>query len=174
VLRILIESRFSWADLLWYAIFFVIGYMMAANERFTVGIRKHTWLCLVLWILGFMGIGLLNLIFGYDPYPGKESFSILFVIFHILWSVGSLSAVLFVLGIGARFLNFNNDKLAYANDTVLPFYLFHQTIILCVGWFVIRWDMAMPLKLLIVVVVSFPLIMLYSLQDLDFFTNSRS
>jgi peptidoglycan/LPS O-acetylase OafA/YrhL len=42
---------------------------------------------------------------------------------------------------------------------VLPFYIFHQTIILCVGWFVIRWNMGMPWKFLIIAVVSFALIM---------------
>ena len=43
---------------------------------------------------------------------------------------------------------------------VLPFCLFHQTIILCVGWFVIRWGLGILPKYLIVVVVSFPLILL--------------
>ena len=48
----------------------------------------------------------------------------------------------------------------YGNEAVLPFYLFHQTIILCVGWYVIRWDLGILFKLLIIAVVSFPLIMI--------------
>jgi glucan biosynthesis protein C len=46
------------------------------------------------------------------------------------------------------------------NEAVLPFYLLHQAIILCVGWLVIRWDMGILFKLLIIAVVSFPLIMI--------------
>jgi hypothetical protein len=42
---------------------------------------------------------------------------------------------------------------------LMPLYIFHQTIILCVGWFVIRWDMGILLKYLIIAVVSFILIM---------------
>jgi hypothetical protein len=37
----LFEAQLSWADLLWYALFFVIGYMVAADKRFIVGIRRH-------------------------------------------------------------------------------------------------------------------------------------
>jgi glucan biosynthesis protein C len=160
VFRVLFKGRFSWADLLWYAIFFVIGYMMAADKRFTVSVRRHGWICLVLWIVGFGGVGLLVLVLGYDPYPGKEPFSLVFVLFQIVWTITSWSAVVFVLSIGARYLNTNNKFLVYGNEAVLPFYLFHQTIILCVGWYVIRWDMGILIKLLIIAVVSFPLIMI--------------
>jgi len=159
-LRGLFKAQYSWADLLWYAIFFVIGYMMAADKRFTVSVRRHGWICLVLWIVGFAGAGLLVSVFDYNPYPGKEPFSLVFVLFQITWSITSWSAVVFVLSIGARYLNTNHKFLAYGNEAVLPFYLFHQTIILCVGWYVIRWDMGILFKLLIIAVVSFPLIMI--------------
>ena len=153
------EGWHTWADFLWYAIFFVIGYMMAADKRFTVSVRRHGWICLVLWIVGLGGLGFM-LGLGYDPYPGKESFSLLFVLFQITWSITSWSAVVFVLSMGARYLNTNHKFLVYGNEAVLPFYLFHQTIILCVGWYVIRWDVGILLKLLIIAVVSFPLIMI--------------
>jgi glucan biosynthesis protein C len=160
VFRAVFKGRFSWADLLWYAIFFVIGYMMAADKRFTVSVKRHGWICLALWIVGFAGAGLLVLALGYDPYPGKEPFSLVFVLFQIVWTITSWSAVVFVLSIGVRYLNTNNKFLVYGNEAVLPFYLFHQTIILCFGWYVIRWDMGILIKLLIIAVVSFPLIMI--------------
>ncbi|CAB1058065.1 hypothetical protein D1BOALGB6SA_2821 [Olavius sp. associated proteobacterium Delta 1] len=154
------ETQYSWGNLLWYAIFFVIGYMLAADKRFTVSVRRHGWICLVLWIVGFSSLGLLVLVLGYDPYPGKEPFSLLFVLFQIIWSITSWSAVVFVLNMGARYLDTNHKFLAYGNEAVLPFYLFHQTIILCVGWYVIRWDMGILIKLLIIAGVSFPLIII--------------
>jgi hypothetical protein len=60
---------------------------------------------------------------------------------------------------GATYLNFNKNVLAYGNEAVLPFYILHQTIILCVGWFVIRWNIGILPKYLIIVVASFALIM---------------
>ena len=149
----------------WYAVFFVIGYMMAADARFTETFRRHGWVCLALWMGGFLfGGGLFVLVLGYDPLPGVEPLSLMYVLWQVLWSVTSWSAVVFMLSLGAKYLNFNNKVLAYGNEAVLPFYIFHQTIILCVGWFVIRWNMGIVPKYLIIALISFPLIMgLYEL-----------
>jgi hypothetical protein len=63
-----------------------------------------------------------------------------------------------------KYLNVKSKIVTYANEAVLPFYIFHQTIILCVGWFVIRWNLGMLPKFLIIAVASFTLIMaLYEL-----------
>ncbi len=164
-LRGLFEAQRSWADFVWYTIFFVIGYLLPADKRFTDAIKRHGWLCLALWLVSFSGgIGLLVLALGYDPFPGRERFSLLYVLFQIVWSISSWSAVVFVLSIGAKYLNSNHKVLAYANEAVLPFYLIHQTMILVVGFFVLGWNEGILPKLLIVTVVSFPLILaLYEL-----------
>ena len=164
-LRGLFGAQRSWADFLWYAIYFVIGYVIAADQRFTDAFKRRGWVCLALWLVGFFGgIGLLVLVLGYDPTPGHESFSVIYVLYQIIWSISSWSAVVFMLGIGARYLSFNHKVLAYGNEAVLPFYLFHQTIILAVGFFVIRWNMGILPKFLIVTTISFPLILvLYEL-----------
>ena len=91
--------------------------------------------------------------------PGAEPFSALYVVYQIAWSITGWSAVIFMLSLGAKYLNFNNRTLAYANEAVLPFYLLHQTVILCVGWFVIPLSLGIPLKFLIIAVVAFVVIM---------------
>ena len=69
-----------------------------------------------------------------------------------------------MLSLGAKYLNFNNRVLVYGNEAVLPFYLLHQTVILCVGWIVIPWDIGIVPKYLIIAVISFALIIaLYEL-----------
>ncbi len=88
----------------------------------------------------------------------------MYVLYQIIWSISSWSAVVFMLSIGASYLKSNRKALDHFNEAVLPFYLFHQTIILGVGFFVIRWYMGIPLKLLIIAGVSFPMILvLYEL-----------
>jgi hypothetical protein len=101
---------------------------------------------------------------GYDRTPGQEPFSWLYVLYQILWSLSSWSAVVFLLSLGARYLTANHPVLAYSNEAVLPFYLLHQTVILVVGSFVIGWNLGILVKLLIVILLSFPLILaLYEL-----------
>ncbi|MHC4331427.1 MAG: acyltransferase family protein [Planctomycetota bacterium] len=164
-LRGLFEGQGRWADFLWYAIYFVIGYVMVADKRFTDSVKRHGWVCLAPWLIGFFGgMSLLILVFGYDPSAGHENSLLIYVAAQIVWSSASWSAVVFVLSLGARYLNFNHNILAYGNEAVLPFYLFHQTIILIVGFFVVRWDIVILLKLPIIAVLSLPLILvLYEL-----------
>jgi hypothetical protein len=158
--RSLFSGTRSWADFLWYATFFVFGYIMVADKRFTESIKRHGWVCLALWFVGFFGgLATFVLVLGYDPMPGNEPFSLLYVLYQIVYSIASWSAVVFMLSLGAKYLTFNNKVLAYANEAVLPFYLLHQTVILCVGWFVISWDMGIVPKFLIIAVISFALIM---------------
>jgi len=157
-LKGLFGTQRSWADFLWYAIYFVIGYIIATDQRFTDAFKRHRWICLVLWPICFLGIGLLRrLALAYGLV--HQSFSAGYILYQIIWSISSWSAVVFMLSIGARYLNFNHKALAYGNEAVLPFYLFHQTVILAVGFFVIPWDMGILLKLLIIAAISFPLIL---------------
>jgi len=160
ILRRVFPVERGWAEFVWYAIYFLLGYMIPADKRFTDAFRRHQWVALPLWIVGFFGgIGVLVLGLGYNTSPGAEPFSLRFVLFQVIWSLASFSSVVFMLGLGARYLNFNNRALTYGNEAVLPFYLFHQTIILVVGYFVIRWNMGILPKFLIVTALSFAAIM---------------
>ena len=163
-LRGFFHGEHTWADLFYYAVFFLIGYVIASDRRFTGGYKRHGWVFLALGIAAYGGEG--ALIFGLNyPYPGTESFSWTYVLFNIMMSIGNFCWVMFILSIAAKHLNFNHKALTYGNEAVLPFYIFHQTIILCVGWFVIRWDIGIGLKYPIIALVSFVLVM--ALYDLS-------
>ncbi|MFC1906473.1 acyltransferase family protein [Chloroflexota bacterium] len=152
------EGQNTWADFIYYAVFFLIGYIMPADNRFTDSFKRCGWVCLALGIAGWGCAGFFLGVLGYN-YLGRESFSLMFVLFQIIISIANWSWVVFILSLGARYLNFNNRVVNYGNDAVLPFYILHQTIILIVGWFVIPWNIGILPKYLIIIVVSFPLIM---------------
>ena len=164
-LRGLFKVQRGWADFFWYATYFVIGYIMAADKRFTRAFARHRWPCLALWIVAFFGgVGSFVAALRYDPMPGNETYSLTYILFQVISTIASWSAVVFVLGLGARRLNFNHKMLTYGNEAVLPFYLFHQTIILIVGYFVVDWNIGILPKLMIVAAISFPVILaLYEL-----------
>lgn len=149
----------TWADFFWYALYFVIGYVIAGDNRFIDSIKRHGWVGLVLWILGFWGVGgLFTIGFQFDPSAGR-GFSLLYVLWQITYSIVSWSGVIFIFSLGAKYLNFTNRLLVYGNEAVLPFFLFHQTIILIVGWFVLPLDIGNIAEFLIIAVVSFPVIL---------------
>ena len=114
-----------------------IRYVMAADRRFTEGYKRYGWVFLAVGIAAYGCEGVFIIGFHY-PYPGVESFSWTYVLFNIVISIGNFCWVMFILSLAANCLNFNHKVLTYGNEAVLPFCIFHQTIILCVGWFVIR------------------------------------
>lgn len=163
LVRIGLRSHFhgehTWADLVYYAAFFLLGYIMAADKRFTESYRRHGWMCLALGIVAWAAELVLILQFGY-PYPGAETFSGTYVLFQVVMSVANLCWVIFFLSMAAKYLSFNHRMLAYGNAALLPFYILHQTVILGVGWFIIPLDWSILLKLPVISIISFVLIMI--------------
>jgi glucan biosynthesis protein C len=152
------EYPHTWTDVFEYAVFFVIGYLVPADKRFTESVKRHGWVCLALGIAGFaVAIGTYTAL-GYNPLDGS-SFSWTYVLFQVVWSTASWSWIVLVLSLGAKHLNFNNKVLSYANAAVLPFYVLHQTVILLVGRYVIPLRMSILPKYLIISASSFVLIL---------------
>jgi hypothetical protein len=75
-----------------------------------------------------------------------------------LRSVNVIAWLVAILGYGSKFLNFENGFLKYANEAVLPFYILHQTVILGIGFFVVRWNIGIGVKFLIIALSSLVLI----------------
>ena len=162
-LRCLFSGHYTWADFFEFMVYFIIGFIFTAEIRFTQSIKKYVWLSLILGIASFGCEGFFILGLGYN-YPGGESFSLTYVLFETVMSIGRWSWIVLVLSLGAKYLNFNHKVLAYSNEAVLPFYIFHQTVILGVGWFVIKFNIGILPKFLIIAGISFALIMaLYEL-----------
>jgi peptidoglycan/LPS O-acetylase OafA/YrhL len=154
----------SWAHLLYFGVFFSIGYLLPMDRRFSEGIRKVGWWCLALGSLGFAveGVFILGLDYNYanQLQPGGEPFSLAYVVFNLIFSAACWSWVVFMLSLGDRFLSFTKRHLPYANEAVLPFYVLHQTIILCAGWFILPTEVGRLPQFLLIAAVSFAAILM--------------
>ncbi|UCF99638.1 MAG: acyltransferase [Spirochaetaceae bacterium] len=145
----------SWADLFTYAVFFVIGYIIAVDPSYTDSIKKHGWIGLALGIAGFSGfVFLLNAGYNRDAEP----FSLKYVLFHIAEIVSIFGWIVFIFSMAAKHLNFRSRVISYGNEAVLPFYIFHLTVAHLAAWLVLSWNLGIVPKFLIITVVSFILI----------------
>jgi hypothetical protein len=72
-----------------------------------------------------------------------------------VFGVNSWCWTLFVLYVGKRFLDFTNRWLQYGQEMIMPFFLFHQPVIIVSAFYVVQSDVSLLLKLLIVVLSSF-------------------
>jgi len=148
-----VMGQHTWAFFVFYGVLFLVGYVLVADDRFTESIKRNGWIALVLGIVSFAAQGFLILTQDYRMF--QEPFSLIFVVYEIVLSIGIWGFIVFLMSLATKRLNRPSPLLSYANEAVLPFYLFHQTVILSIGWFVIRWDLHLVWKLIIVTLASF-------------------
>jgi hypothetical protein len=159
-LRAAFPQYLGWADFAHWLIFFLIGYILPANERFTQTIKQNGWVSLVIAVLATELLFYLVFRRGYfEAWEKHPSYTAGYLGYQALRSVNTWCWIAFLLAMGTRFLNFNNKVLAYCNEAVLPFYILHQTMILVIGFFVIQWRLGIMLKYLIISSTSLVLIM---------------
>jgi glucans biosynthesis protein C len=144
----------GWSPLT-YLVFFVIGYIVGSDDRFgrVFEHRRVTWLIMgvAASALGLFLIetGVLNGL----PRPATLPIE------AALRSLNSWFWLSAIMGFGRRYLSFTNRALVHAGEAVLPFYMLHQTVIVIFAFFLVGWEESVPVKYLVLVVVSFAAIM---------------
>jgi hypothetical protein len=139
-----------------YLLFYISGYLIFANPRIMEAIKKLTWPTL---IGGIVFSGAIVVFTDELANPIAHFGTTTFVVAQIIQALNTWCWLLAILGLGSRFLNRNNRFLSYANEAVLPFYILHQTIIISIGFYVVQWNIGIPLKYLIISTSSFAAIM---------------
>ena len=154
VLQPLFPLEHDWADFAVYGMFFILGYLEYADERFTRAVRRDGWMLLIALIALTLAFGFtLMSLESYGLEDAPATFSEFF--FWACVSAAGWCGTAFMLFIGMRFLDRNSRALQYGLQVMLPFFVLHQTVILAVAYYVVQWDMALLPKLLVVMLGSF-------------------
>jgi glucans biosynthesis protein C len=137
-----------------YVFFFLYGFILVSHTRLQQRVQQFRWVSLSAAVLC---LGVLFVIWASqgDPAFGSARYLQVFG----LYGVGSWCWILTFFGFGFRHLQ-TRPVPAYANEAVLPFYILHQTVLLCVGFFVVQWQIPELLKWAIIAVPSFTIILL--------------
>ncbi|PKL16298.1 MAG: hypothetical protein CVV49_16915 [Spirochaetae bacterium HGW-Spirochaetae-5] len=140
----------GWSPLT-YFIIFITGYILAADDRFRHEIIRIRFISLLLALsatsLGYYFAVQLNIP---DRAPA----------FAILRGFNTWCWLLTFVGMGAKYLDFNNRFLEYSNEAVLPFYILHQSVIVITCFFLLNLIVTPIVKYLIISIISFAVIML--------------
>lgn len=153
VVRPIYSAEHDWADFIYLLVFFVSGYILYADQRFTQAIRRDWLVALILGIISFLsGLAIFVAVAPeWADTPGIPGF----YLFWSLWSVTGWCWTIFMLYVGMRFLDFRNKWLQYGQEAIVPVFLFHQPVIIVIAFFVVQWDAGIAVKLPIVVLSSF-------------------
>ncbi len=139
----------GWSPLT-YLVFFVIGYLMATDERYRPVTERVRFISLASSLLTVAAAYILREEMGLSAtHPLRL----------LVRATNSWSWLLTFVGFASHHLDFSNRFLRYANEAVLPFYVLHQTVIVVIGYFIRDLHWAVLPKFLFLSVTSFILIM---------------
>ena len=150
------DEQKGWLDFVYMFLFFISGYIIYSDDRFLNAVRRDRWLLFSAGIMGLLAFFGLSAVYGDIVFEWSLTFvwpwSIVLILAFTLMSWGW---ALFVLALAMTHLNFSNKWLAYGNETIMPFYLIHQPVIIVIAYFVVQWQAGIPLKLLAILIGSF-------------------
>jgi peptidoglycan/LPS O-acetylase OafA/YrhL len=136
-----------------YLFLFIYGFMIVAREPLEVRVERQRRTSLLLAVAVMLTALVLWKMGGPLTY-GTPRYAVL----HFLYAASSWCFILAFLGLARRNLGFTRPFLKYANEAVLPFYILHQTLILSIGYFVVRWAIPDLVKFAIIAASSFVLV----------------
>jgi long-chain acyl-CoA synthetase len=141
---------------LYFLSFYLFGYVMMMDARFEQAIERHRSIALILWPVLYLAWTGLSI-----GLPSAASW--MESLLHVLSGIITWCALLTLLGYGKRFFKFTDgsrasDKfLIYFGEAAYPFYILHQTVLVAIGFYVVQWNAAGPIKYAAIAFLSFVL-----------------
>jgi hypothetical protein len=137
--------EFAGWNMVFYIIILFFGYVIFADERIQQSIINQRYASLIIAIVLF-------LLFKGRVFIKNSPHMIGW---WFQYTLSSWCFVLAILGFGMKYLTTTRPFLGYATEAVLPFYMLHQPVILLIALWVIRLQIPVVVKYLLIVVLSF-------------------
>jgi hypothetical protein len=136
---------------LYYIWFLIAGFIIVSSNRLQQQIMNQRWISLLL------GVGLSTAYLFQLFSPSRLAFpaGVTDWIYTLLSFTSAWSWLFVILGFSIKYLAFDSPLLRSANEGVMPFYILHQTVLLCIGYFVMTWAINDAAKWVIVFISSF-------------------
>ncbi len=128
-----------------YILYLLGGFIIGSSVELQERIRRQR----------FLGLGialaLTAVLIPLAGSPGDETFGTpMYVLVGTLSCFASWAYVLTILGLCLHHLNRPSPLLARANQAVLPFYILHQSVLIGLGWFIVRWPIPDAAKFVLI------------------------
>jgi len=147
-------GNYDWQNLLYFLPFYILGFIVFSNKHFEQMIERKTPIALFVGIFCFAVIAIIYLTGSGEKLETKPSWNWLFVLYSVIRSLNVWAWILFLTGIGIKFLNRTNSFYGYAVEIILPFYILHYAVIRFVTFYVIEWHAGIAVKFISLAVVS--------------------
>lgn len=129
-----------------FAVCFLLGYFILSEEEVQDRLEKYyiplgiAWVIFIITRCGMYQMGLSNSL-----------------IWYVEQQILSWAGILAIIALGKRFLEFNNAFTKYFAPAAFPIYYFHQSIVVIVGYIIVRHIQGTFIQYVSIVSVSFVL-----------------
>jgi glucans biosynthesis protein C len=144
----------DWSTHAWLFPVYILGFALMVEPRLESGIRKGWRTAFLPGVITSAGLFLF-------AWPGEvwdrmpTDPGVWQAIFWTGFMLASWSWLVFMAGAARAWLSRSNAFLRYWGDRIYPLYIFHQTVIVLVAYFVVQWTVGVPLKFGVVLTGSF-------------------
>ena len=132
-----------------YFAFFLLGYFILSSDAIVYKLSRlrlpMSVISTALMVM-FVGLWLLSL-HGIYELPS--------IAVYLLSAFYGWFAILTILGLGNHYLNFRNKGTDYLSASSFPVYIFHQTWIIVVAYYILSAIENIPLQMILILVISF-------------------
>lgn len=124
----------DWWNVAHYFVLFLLGYVLLPQPAFKAAVEANRRVGAVVFVTAFaLRLALVPLLAPIAPY------SIAYVALLTLRAIIEWSALVAVIGYAGVYLSRPSRVLRYGGERVYPFYIWHQTVIVVVAYFVVGW-----------------------------------
>lgn len=128
---------------------FVTGFLLCSQPRFWETLQKHRRLTLGIWVT--LTIALYAFYWTVD----RDMDATQWLVYDVIKTTNAWCILLSIFGYGYTYLQFSNPFLRYANEAVYPFYILHQTVIICLAYPLINAPVHWFVKFIYLCVATF-------------------
>ncbi|WP_127123246.1 acyltransferase family protein [Chryseotalea sanaruensis] len=147
----------DWYNFAFYFLLLIYGYFFASAKQFWITLENSRRIYLMVGLFSFCII-----YFGWHQSGINflETFALGSYIFDLFKCINIVCWIFCLLGYAKYYLSYNNRSLQYTSKAVYPFYILHQTVLIALGFYVIKTEWSILTKYLIIVMGTFIITML--------------
>jgi peptidoglycan/LPS O-acetylase OafA/YrhL len=147
------QSMGGWSVVI-YPLFYLAGFVILSNGRLQEQLVGRRWVHLG----AGMSLSAAHLFVEFQT-AIPSLLAVAERLVYVLTCLAVWSWLLAILGFGMRHLNRDTPLRRYASEAALPFYILHQTVLLALAFFVVRWAIPDALKFGVVLSGTFVTVM---------------
>lgn len=173
------KSIFNLSSTLYYGFFFVSGIFIASMEVLWLTIysnrRKYLYVAFASTVVFYFYYFLPSDIIS--PYISLEQ---RWNLWYLVCGLVAWSVILCTLGYGQKYLNNNSFVLSKLNEAIYPFYMLHQTIIIALGYYILKINasifnkMTLLFSVSLVVISLIYVLIIYPFKRIRFFFGMKN